>query len=90
MTDPGAAPPSFPELVPRIVDFTSGPDLDIVSAAAELPPATSIEDAVRDGRFGEMVALQAGDIVLLPLAAALQEPKLLDPKLLELASVFFG
>jgi 6-phosphofructokinase 1 len=47
-------------------------------------------DAVRAGRFGEMVALQAGEIVLLPLAAALQEPKLLDPKLLELASVFFG
>ncbi|HLW94879.1 MAG TPA: ATP-dependent 6-phosphofructokinase [Solirubrobacteraceae bacterium] len=47
-------------------------------------------DAVRGGRFGEMVALQAGEIVLLPLAAALQEPKLLDPKLLEIASVFFG
>lgn len=47
-------------------------------------------DAVRSGRFGEMVALQAGEIVLLPFGAALQEPKLLDPKLLELASVFFG
>jgi 6-phosphofructokinase 1 len=47
-------------------------------------------DAVRAGRFGEMVALQAGEIVLLPLGAALQEPKLLDPKLLEIAAVFFG
>ena len=47
-------------------------------------------DAVRGGRFGEMVALQADEIVLLPLAAALQQPKLLDPGLLELASVFFG
>jgi 6-phosphofructokinase 1 len=47
-------------------------------------------DAVRAGRFGEMVALQAGEIVLLPLAAALRQPKLLDPGLLELASVFFG
>jgi ATP-dependent phosphofructokinase / diphosphate-dependent phosphofructokinase len=47
-------------------------------------------DAVREERFGEMVALRAGEIELLPLAATLREPKLLDPKLLELASVFFG
>ena len=47
-------------------------------------------DAVRDRRFGEMVALQAGEIVLLPLGEALREPKLLDPKLFELASIFFG
>ena len=47
-------------------------------------------DAVRAGRFGEMVALRAGEIELLTFGAALKEPKLLDPKLLELASVFFG
>ena len=47
-------------------------------------------DAVHEGRFGEMVALQAGEIVLVPLAEALREPKLLDPRLLELASIFFG
>jgi ATP-dependent phosphofructokinase / diphosphate-dependent phosphofructokinase len=47
-------------------------------------------DAVGEGRFGEMVALRAGEIVLLPLKEALKAPKLLDPKLFELASVFFG
>jgi 6-phosphofructokinase 1 len=47
-------------------------------------------DAVRAGRFGEMVALRAGEVELLPFGVALKEPKLLDPKLLELASVFFG
>ena len=47
-------------------------------------------DAVQEGRFGEMVALRAGEIVLVPLADALREPKLLDPRLFELASIFFG
>ncbi|MGH2850614.1 MAG: 6-phosphofructokinase [Solirubrobacteraceae bacterium] len=47
-------------------------------------------DAVVDGRFGEMVALRAGQIVLVPLADALREPKLLDPRLFDLASIFFG
>ena len=47
-------------------------------------------DAVTSGRFGEMVALKGGEIVLMPLADALREPKLLDPKLFELASIFFG
>ena len=46
-------------------------------------------DAVR-GRFGEMVALQADQIVLLPLTEATRSHKLLDPKLFEIASVFFG
>src|ERR1019366_8998770 len=44
-------------------------------------------DAVRGGRFGEMVALRAGEIVLLELADALRTPKLLDSKLFEIASV---
>jgi 6-phosphofructokinase 1 len=47
-------------------------------------------DAVGEGRFGEMVALRAGEIVLVSLDEALRTPKLLDPKLFELASVFFG
>ena len=47
-------------------------------------------DAVHERRFGEMVALQAGEIVLVPLREALREPKTLDPKLFELASIFFG
>jgi ATP-dependent phosphofructokinase / diphosphate-dependent phosphofructokinase len=47
-------------------------------------------DAVADGRFGEMVALRADEIVLVPLADALREPKLLDPRLFDLASIFFG
>jgi 6-phosphofructokinase 1 len=47
-------------------------------------------EAVEQGRFGDMVALQAGEIVLVPLAEALREPKNLDPRLFELASIFFG
>jgi 6-phosphofructokinase 1 len=47
-------------------------------------------DAVLAGRFGEMVALRADEIVLMPLADATKEHKLLDPRLLEIASVFFG
>jgi hypothetical protein len=47
-------------------------------------------DAVLAGRFGEMVALQSDQIVLLPLGAAVEHHKLLDPRLFEIASVFFG
>jgi 6-phosphofructokinase 1 len=47
-------------------------------------------DAVYEGRFGEMVALRSDEIVLVPLGDALREPKLLDPRLFDLASVFFG
>ena len=47
-------------------------------------------DAVSDGAFGQMVALHAADIVRVPLAEALREPKLLDPALYETAEVFFG
>jgi 6-phosphofructokinase 1 len=47
-------------------------------------------DAVLAGRFGEMVALQADQIVLLPLGEATRAHKLLDPRLFEIASVFFG
>lgn len=47
-------------------------------------------DAVHDGDFGQMVALRSGDIVRVPLAEATAELKLVDPKLYEVAKVFFG
>jgi 6-phosphofructokinase 1 len=47
-------------------------------------------DAVSEGDFGQMVALRGTEIVRVPLAEALAEPKLLDPKLFETAEVFFG
>jgi len=46
--------------------------------------------AVAAGHFGAMVALRGTDIVEVPLADALREPKLLDPGLYETASLFFG
>ncbi len=47
-------------------------------------------DALSAGRFGCMVALQATNIVEIPLDEALAEVKLLDPRLYETAEVFFG
>jgi len=48
-------------------------------------------DAVHDGAFGQMVALQAGDIVRVPLAEAVGELKTVDPALLHgVADTFFG
>ena len=47
-------------------------------------------EAVHDGDFGTMVALRAGDIVRAPLAEGTAELKLIDPKLYDVASVFFG
>ena len=47
-------------------------------------------DAVHDGGFGDMVALQAGHIVRVPLEVAVGELKTLDHSLLEVAEVFFG
>jgi phosphofructokinase-like protein len=47
-------------------------------------------DAVNARHFGVMVALQATDIVEVPLADALREPKLLDPAFYEAAEVFFA
>jgi phosphofructokinase-like protein len=46
--------------------------------------------AVSDGSFGTMVALRGTEIVRGPLADAVAEPKLLDPRLYETAEVFFG
>jgi len=48
-------------------------------------------DAVHDGAFGQMVALQAGGIVRAPLSEAVGELKLMDSGLYhEVAEVFFG
>ncbi len=47
-------------------------------------------EAVHDGTFGHMVALQAGEIVRVPLAEAVGELKLVDPALYHgVAEVFF-
>jgi 6-phosphofructokinase 1 len=46
--------------------------------------------AAEAGRFGAMVALRGTDIVEIPLADALREPKLLDPALYQTAELFFG
>jgi 6-phosphofructokinase 1 len=48
-------------------------------------------DAVHEGRFGSMVALQADRIECLPLAVCLGEPKTVDRNLLhDVASIFFS
>jgi 6-phosphofructokinase 1 len=46
-------------------------------------------DAVHDGAWGTMVALQAGSIVRVPLEEAVGTLKLVDPDLYSTASVFF-
>jgi 6-phosphofructokinase 1 len=47
-------------------------------------------DAVHEGDFGTMVALRGADIVRVPLADAVREPKTVDRRIYEAASVFFG
>ena len=47
-------------------------------------------EAAAAGRSGSMVALAGTQIVEVPLAQALREPKLLDPGLYETAELFFG
>jgi phosphofructokinase-like protein len=47
-------------------------------------------DAVHHERWGEMVALQAGAIVPVPLAEAVGTLKLVDPELYDVARVFFA
>ena len=47
--------------------------------------------AIREGRFDSMVALQAGEIVVVSLADAVSEPKTLDLRLIdEVAAPFLG
>jgi ATP-dependent phosphofructokinase / diphosphate-dependent phosphofructokinase len=47
-------------------------------------------DAVHRGEFGVMVALRGQDIVTVPIEEATAELKTVDPKLYEVAEVFFG
>ena len=48
-------------------------------------------DAVHEGAFGTMVALQAGQIVQVPLSVGVGQPKLVDPALYHgVAEVFFA
>jgi ATP-dependent phosphofructokinase / diphosphate-dependent phosphofructokinase len=47
-------------------------------------------DAVHEERWGQMVALQAGEIVPVPLAEAVGTLKVVDPALYEVARVFFA
>ncbi|WP_329177950.1 3-oxoacyl-[acyl-carrier-protein] synthase III C-terminal domain-containing protein [Streptomyces sp. NBC_01477] len=72
----------YPALTPSATDFTSGGAIYIASAATELPPATAIEDAIRDGRYtqesadiagysGVTIAKESSTILDLASAAAL-------------------
>jgi 6-phosphofructokinase 1 len=47
-------------------------------------------DAVDQGEFGVMVALQGTDIVRVPIEAGVEQLKTVDPRLYDAASVFFG
>lgn len=47
-------------------------------------------DAVEQGDYGKMVALQGTDIVRVPIGDGVSELKTLDPSLYEAAAVFFG
>ena len=48
-------------------------------------------EAVHDGDFGTMVALQAGQIVRVPISEGVGEPKLVDPALYhDVAATFFA
>ena len=47
-------------------------------------------DAVLAGNFGVMASLRGTDMVLEPLALALQDPRTLDPALFRDAETFFG
>ncbi len=47
-------------------------------------------DAVHDGAFGTMVALQGNTIARVPISEAVRELKTVDRALMDVASVFFG
>ncbi|MDT7706669.1 MAG: ATP-dependent phosphofructokinase / diphosphate-dependent phosphofructokinase [Pseudonocardiales bacterium] len=47
-------------------------------------------DAVHDGNWGQMAALRGTEIVMVPLAEATKELKLVDPTLYAEAEIFFG
>ena len=56
------------------------------------PPASASRRSTPPptGAFGTMVALRGTEVLRVPLADALAEPKLVDPRLFETAEVFFG
>jgi len=47
-------------------------------------------DLVHQGRFGQMVALKGNEIVAVSLKDVVGKRKTVDPKLYEMATVFFG
>jgi 6-phosphofructokinase 1 len=47
-------------------------------------------DLVHQGKFGQMVALKGNEIVAVPLKDVVGKRKTVDPKLYEMATVFFG
>ena len=47
-------------------------------------------DLVHAGNFGKMVSLQGNEIVAIPLAEAVNQLKVVDQELYDLATVFFG
>ncbi len=47
-------------------------------------------DLVKEEKFGQMAALRGNDIVAIDLADAVKSLKTVDPRLFELAGVFFG
>jgi 6-phosphofructokinase 1 len=47
-------------------------------------------DLVKDGKFGQMVALMGNEIISVPLKDAIGKLKTADLRLYEIASVFFG
>jgi phosphofructokinase-like protein len=47
-------------------------------------------DAATSGRFGTMIALVGGEVIVVDIARALRTPKTLDPALYETAELFFG
>lgn len=47
-------------------------------------------DLVHAGNFGKMVSLQGNEIVAIPLAEAVDQLKVVDQELYDLATVFFG
>jgi len=47
-------------------------------------------DAVHDGDYGKMVALQNGEVVRVPLEVAVADLKTVNPDLFDVAKAFFA
>ncbi len=100
MNTPVPATPTFPALAPSAIDFTSGPGLHIASAAARIPPALPLEQAVRDGLISEedakitgysavTVAKESDTLLDLASAAALAATTRADMSGTDIGAVFF-